>query len=618
MKLNDSGDFCMLYIEPADEKAAVFEVIGGQKKPVVIMLPVQTRSRMFQRPEDFNELKHVKRQHSVVIIFVITGNELLRQLAARIGFPAYASIDGLSEALLQGQLSLSRQRTLARTTPLASPGPVISTRKTVPLMPETLPQGMGVINHKQASTVSLAQQNRSTGAIKRSPTTGAINRTPTAGAINRVPTIPSPPQVPSSPSLPHHPARKRRGGFPLALLILSLLIMSGVGGAGAYFYLSHQPSTPAVTTGQVVGHLYFLSSQQVSESSDQGLNDEVQLDLHSIPVPAPGKSYYAWLLSDKNQGEATIVLLGKLSIDHGNVHLLYTGDQQHTNLLAITSRFLITEEDALTTPITPSPDYSDWRYYAEFPQSPDPTDMHHYSFLDHLRHLLAADPMLDDMEIPGGLGNWFYRNTGKLLEWTVSARDRWEETKDLAFIRQQAILILAYLDGLAFFQHDLPPNIPLPSISRFASIGLLDVKGADQNPPSYLYSLVYHLNGLIYAPGAPAELRKEAAQLIAALSNARQWLEKLRDDARKIITMTDAQLAQPGGLALLNDMLDQANLAYAGEIDPTTGERREGVIWIHERLQSLAMLDVAQYIRDRQSPEIIPDVTPVTVMRATY
>src|SRR5436305_5858896 len=113
MKRDDSGDFCMLYVEPTDDKGNLFEVIGGQKKPVVILLPVHARTGMFQRPEDFSDLKHVKRQLDVPIIFVISGNKRLRQLASRNGFPAYVSIDTLSEALSQGKLSLSRQRTPA-------------------------------------------------------------------------------------------------------------------------------------------------------------------------------------------------------------------------------------------------------------------------------------------------------------------------------------------------------------------------------------------------------------------------------------------------------------------------------------------------------------------------
>src|SRR3984893_1002449 len=124
MKRSDSGDFCILYLEAEDEKATVFEVIGKQKKPVVLMLPVspvlpaptatQTKPRVFQRPEDFSDLKHFKRQHNLTIIFVIAGNEHLRQSAMRNGIPAYASIDALDEALVEGRLSLSRQRTMTK------------------------------------------------------------------------------------------------------------------------------------------------------------------------------------------------------------------------------------------------------------------------------------------------------------------------------------------------------------------------------------------------------------------------------------------------------------------------------------------------------------------------
>ena len=220
----------------------------------------------------------------------------------------------------------------------------------------------------------------------------------------------------------------------------------------------------------------------------------MQLDLHGLQPPAPGNGDYAWLLSDKAQGDTTVVLLGKLSINQGSAHLFYGGDQQHTNLLAITSRFLITEESAATTPIAPSPDYSTWRYYGIIPQSPDSQDPNHFSLLDHLRHLLAADPLLDQLELPGGLCNWFYRNSGKLIEWTVSARDRWEEAKDFAFARRQTVRTLAYLDGLSYVSQDLLPNTPLNSNDRLARIGLIEVNGPNQDPPCYLDSVVFHLH----------------------------------------------------------------------------------------------------------------------------
>ena len=102
MKHSDSGDFCLLYIEPEDDKSAVFELLCEQDKPVVIVLlwsVAQTRARVFQRPEDFSDLKHLKRQLDLTIFFVITGNDYLRQWAARNGFPTYSSIDTLGEAL---------------------------------------------------------------------------------------------------------------------------------------------------------------------------------------------------------------------------------------------------------------------------------------------------------------------------------------------------------------------------------------------------------------------------------------------------------------------------------------------------------------------------------------
>src|SRR5713101_4904333 len=308
MKFNDAGDFCMLYIEPADEKPALLEFISGQKKPVVIMLPVQSRSKVFQRPDDFGDLKHVKRKLDLPIIFVIPGNERLRQLASRNGFPAYVSIDALADSVAQGHLSLSRQRTL--------------TRKTIPLSPPVPEQGIAA-----RRTVPLA------------PTPPAFLQTL--------------PQTASSPQ--HAPVTgKRQRRLPVVLFLVSLLL---VGAAGATAYLWYfrilPPAAASLPQPKIVGQISLLSSEQLSENSDQGIDDEVQIDLHGLSTPSPGKSYYAWLLGDKNQGEARAVLLGKLAVNQGNAYLLYPGNQQHTNLLASNSRFLVTEEDATVTPITP-------------------------------------------------------------------------------------------------------------------------------------------------------------------------------------------------------------------------------------------------------------------------
>ena len=565
MKSNDSGDFCMLYVEPTDERAALLEFIGEQRKPVVIMLPVKSRLKVFQHPDDFSDLKQVKRQLDLPVVFVVSGNELLRKLAWRNGFPAYVSIDALADSISKGQLALSHQRTLAR--------------KTVPLSP-FIPE-----TERNISARSTAPLEPIPSFVQQS----------------------SPKAVPPSQPPPVPVVGSSRRGFHIVLIMMLLLLIISAALLSYLWFPRLQALLPvAASTSKVVGRVMFLSSEQISENSDQGIDDEVQIDLHGLASPAAGKSYYAWLLGDRDQDEAKPVLLGKLDVIRGNASLLYAGDQQHTNLLEFTSRFVITEEDATITPITPTPDYSSWRYYGEIPQSPDPRNSHHYSFLDHMRHLLASEPMLNELELPGGLNNWFNRNTAKLIEWTTSARDRWEESKDLAFVRRQTLRTLTYLDGLSFMLPDVPPGTVLPDTSKEVSVGLLDVNGPNQNPASYIGAIVYHLDGLLNAPGSTQAVRESVSQIMPAMDNVQNWLEKLRTDSKRIVVMNDTQLGQPEAFSILNDMVDQANHAYAGQIDPSTGSVLEGVAWIHEQLQSLASLTVTQYDSSGSPPEIVP------------
>ncbi len=614
MKRNDTaGDFCMLYIEPSDDKAALFEVIQGQKKPVVLMLPEQPRSRIFQRPEDFADLKYLKRQLDIPIIFVIAGNEHLRQLATRYGFPTYLSIEALSRALTLGQVSLSHQRTLAKTGPLSPPlspmpGHAVLTRPANDASASNFAQA-----GQKASTPSSHLPHLATLPVTSRKTVPLAPMEQSAFKHTSSPTTPSSP-LPLvtrkiSPTPPPVKARKRRRRLPVVLTILLLLVLGGAG-LGSFLVFFHKVPATDPPVPQAVGHIDFLSSGQVSQDSNQGIDDEVQIDLHNLSQPAPGKSYYAWLLSDQNSSYTQSIFLGELLVHQGTAQMLYTGDAEHTNLLAITSRFLITEEDASPPPISPSPDYSTWLYYGAFPQIPDPRDQDHYSFLDHLRHLLASDPIMNDMELPGGLNYWFYRNTSKLIEWTVSARDTWEESKDMNFVRGQAISILSYLDGLSFLQQDLPPNTMMPVLSRLATVGLLDMNNPNQGPASYLSSIVYHLTGLLNAPNSPLALRKSAATILTAMSNVRVWLEQLHDDARQIVGMTNDQLGKTGSLTLLNDMVDEANYAYAGQTNLSTSAVKEGVIWIHDSLQALATLEVIQYMAGSSPPEMIPGNSP--------
>lgn len=576
MKRSDTGDFCVLYIEAGDDRAGLFNTVSEQQKPVVIMLAEQTR--VFQRPEDFTTLKHVKRQLDKPVVFVIPDSERMTQMAARNGFPVYASMDTLSDALMVGQLS--RQRVLTRTTAPLGSGP-----NTAPIGP----------------------------AIKKTTPLPPIEEILEEVSFQR----PAPRIAPlpkQAMPMPTPPVKQRRRGRAMIVLTIITLLVAVLSSLLVLFYkfpMQLSAATPAAPAAPaIVGKVALLSSGQLSENSSQGIADQVLIDLHNLPNPAPQKSYYAWLLGDKLQSDAKTVFLGKLPVNNGVAHLLYPGDAAHTNLLQSTSRFLVTEEDANVQPIAPSPDQSVWRFYGEFSQTPinSPDNPKHFSYLDHLRHLLAADPTLDELNLPGGLNDWFYRNSGKIVEWAGSLREQWEETKDIAFVRRQTVRILTYLDGMTYVQMDVPPGTPLNITPRLASIGLLTVNGPNQEPASYLIHIVNHLNGLLQAGGSTSELRKDEAAIITAMNNVEDGLSQVRSAAQQIMKMTDQQLRQPQTLTLINDMIDNANRAYAGQIDPTTGQMREGVTWVHDNMQSLAIMSISRFSASGSSIQMMPDL----------
>src|SRR5438270_8861848 len=287
-------------------------------------------------------------------------------------------------------------------------------------------------------------------------------------------TTPAPPTAPAPPST-SVPGKRRRGLFiPLIALVILVVLGSGV---GAFYWLTHS-STPTVSTNQSVGHVFLLSSGQVNEQSSQGINDELQIDLHNLSNPASGKAFYAWLLSDKKVTEASSILLAKLNVTNGGAQFNYAGDAQHSNLLASYSRFLITEEDANPTPIAPSVDRSTWRYYSELAQTVNPVD--NFSLLDHLRHLLAKDPDLEPLHLPGGLDIWLYRNTQKVMQYSGSAKDCYQSGQTNC-LRKNVIRILDYLDGKNYVQTDVPPGTPNLVDPRLGSVALLEFDPQNQN-----------------------------------------------------------------------------------------------------------------------------------------
>ncbi len=382
--------------------------------------------------------------------------------------------------------------------------------------------------------------------------------------------------------------KQRRGAL---IGVLALLLMMLIGSALAVFFLYIHRDDVAATTNQVVGHAFFVSSGQLNEGNSQGNNDELQIELQNVSAPAPGESYYAWLLSDESQSPMTSILLGAVSVDQGYVHFHYPGDQQHTNLIAVTSRLLITEENASSVLKQPSSDRSRWRYYAELPQTPSRLGKQQPIALDSLRALLYGGTSLQGLGIQGGLNIQLLKNTGKVLEWVYSARDSWDNG-DVGFIHRQTVRTLDYLDGAGAVQSDVPPGTPLlvnPSVPLLTSV-------PNQVPDSYLNLIDSQLAHLLSAPGVTADMRMLAIQSRQALrENVQPWLTRVRQDAKQLVQMTDAQLLQPSALLLLDDMVAAANYAFVGRLDPSTNEVQPGVVQIFYNIQRLATYDVTPY-----------------------
>jgi hypothetical protein len=397
--------------------------------------------------------------------------------------------------------------------------------------------------------------------------------------------------VSPAPSSRRPPGRKQLAFIAVVISLLvaasALLLPILLAQPGKLATASHQ-----VTAAPIVGHVYFMSSGQLNPTSSEGLNDVVHIDLDGLTPPAPGKSDYAWLLPDTSHDEQQPVLLGTLQILRGSAQLTYTSPN-HTNLLALYSRFLVTEQAVNEELIIPSLDPATWRYAGSIPDMPTPGDANHYSLLSHLRHLLAKDPTLELIGLSGGLAIWLYRNAGKILEWSSAARDDWAGWRaSLALIRRQIDRILDYLDGAAFVWRDVPPATPLLVDPKAGRIGLLEFEQG-QNPPGYLAHVDFHLVGYTRSPGVTADQKRLATKIDAMLTAVTALLWKVHSDATLLAHMSDTELLAPQALSLLNDMETNATDAFVGQPNPATGSVQGGVIQIHDELQLLATIQVS-------------------------
>src|SRR5581483_4175645 len=211
--------------------------------------------------------------------------------------------------------------------------------------------------------------------------------------------------------------------------------------------------------------------------------------------------------------------------------------------------------------------------------------------------------------LPGGLDIWLFRNTEKILEWSVSARDDWNgpNTSDtnISLMKAQFIRILDYLDGTPNVHVDLPAGTPVLADPAAARVALLTVDTKNQgganlatNPPGYIDHVQLHVGQVAKATDITPEMRQNSAQIIEATKNAGTWLFKVHDDAAQLFKLgaDPAQLRQSNAGVLLDDLVTQATYAYIGQLDPVTNQVHPGVIQVHYDVQQLATLVITKNV----------------------
>jgi serine/threonine protein kinase len=414
--------------------------------------------------------------------------------------------------------------------------------------------------------------------------------------------------VPTPPS----PAKRRRGLF-FGLIALIIVLLGGSLGGYFLFLRAGRGTAPP---GPIVGHAFYVSSGQLANGA-QGIADQLQVDLQNVQVSPTGKSYYLWLLADKDTTpkpdllgpapiHAPMLLTNHLPVlQNGSVHYTYLGDAQHNNLLSATSRLLITLEDAGKNPANPSTDRSTWVYYAELPQALIPKDPTGLRGLDHLRHLYYNEDHLQVLALDGGLDIWVFRNTAKLLEWSTSARDDFDgTTRNYGLMHALFTSILDYLDGTPNVHLDVPPGTPVTADPAIARVSLLTVDTTHQgvakflatNPPGDLDHMRLHLSQLNRAPDATLQMHTLSQGIIGALDNVKGWLQQVRTDAKQLFHMTPDQLAQPAARDVLDDLVTQVTYAYIGQLDPITDTVKPGVLQIHYDVLKLATFNITKNV----------------------
>src|SRR5207249_438732 len=103
------------------------------------------------------------------------------------------------------------------------------------------------------------------------------------------PAKPTPP-IPGPSPTPTMGGRRKNLLFILIPLALLVILGSVLGGG---YWLTHNTHTSATTPApsqQLLGHVFFLSSGSIDTQSNNGINDQLQINLNNLANHTAGKA----------------------------------------------------------------------------------------------------------------------------------------------------------------------------------------------------------------------------------------------------------------------------------------------------------------------------------------
>ncbi len=107
-------------------------------------------------------------------------------------------------------------------------------------------------------------------------------------------------------------------------------------------------------------------------------------------------------------------------------------------------------------------------------------------------------------------------------------------------------------------------------------------------PASYLTQIGVQLSAIAQSADATPQQRLIASRVTNDLHLMADTLGRVREVVRHLVLLSDAQLAQPATLSLLDELVEQSNSVYSGVLNPATGQREGGALWIADQLERLA------------------------------